>query len=104
MAMNIIELIPYGKRNAISRQELLTECAWHGLTDSDRAMRRLIEDARKDNCILNLQSGRGYFRPTKEDLPELKHYVAQEHKRSMAILHNLKMANKLLEDYEHERV
>lgn len=102
--MTVEQLIPTGSKNAISRSYLLTLCKEHGIADSDRKMRRLISQERANSVIISVQDGSGYFRPTKEDLPELKHYVAQEHKRSMAILHNLKMANKLLEDYEHERV
>lgn len=102
--MNIVDLIPKGKRNAISRDRLLFECKMCGLTKSDRGMRRLIEDARKSTVILNMQTGDGYFRPEKEDLPELRHYIAQEKDRSLSIMHNLKMANALLEDMEVGRV
>lgn len=102
--MNITSLIPMGKRNAIKREELLYRCKMYGLATNDRAMRKLIEDARKESCILNLQNGSGYFRPTKDDLPELRHYIAQEKDRSMAILHNLKMARNVLEDMEVGRI
>lgn len=102
--MKISDLIPMGKRNAIKREELLYRCKMFGLATNDRGMRKLIEDARKENCILNLQNGSGYFRPTKDDLPELRHYIAQEKDRSMAILHNLKMAKNLLEDMEVGRI
>ncbi len=58
--MNILDYIPYGRENAISRVKLrqLT-----GLTDSK--MRELIRQARHDVPIVNLQSGEGYFIPTK---------------------------------------
>ena len=102
--MNITEIIPMGKANAIKREELLYRCKMLGLATNDRGMRKLIEDARKENCILNMQNGAGYFRPTKDDLPELRHYVAQERDRSLTILSNLKMARNLLEDMECNRV
>lgn len=102
--MKISDLIPMGKANAIKREELLYRCKMYGIATNDRAMRKLIEDARKENCILNLQNGSGYFRPTKDDLPELRHYVAQERDRSLTILSNLKMARNLLEDMECNRV
>lgn len=102
--MNITDVIPFGKKNAIKREDLLYRCEMYGLATNDRAMRRLIEDARKESCILNLQNGSGYFRPTKDDLPELRHYIAQEKDRSMAILHNLKMARNVLEDMEVGRI
>lgn len=102
--MNITDVIPFGKKNAIKREELLYRCKMYGLATNDRGMRKLIEDARKESCILNLQNGSGYFRPTKDDLPELRHYIAQEKDRSMAILHNLKMARNVLEDMEVGRI
>lgn len=102
--MKISDLIPMGKANAIKREELLYRCKMYGLATNDRGMRKLIEDARKENCILNVSDGRGYFRPTKDDLPELRHYIAQEKDRSMAILHNLKMARNVLEDMEVGRI
>ena len=57
--MNILDYIPKGRENAISREKLrqLT-----GLTDSK--MRELIRQARHDVPIVNLQSGEGYFIPT----------------------------------------
>ena len=102
--MKISNLIPMGKKNAIKRDELLDRCVLFGLATNDRAMRSLIEDARKEVVILNMQDGRGYFRPTKDDLPELRHYVAQERDRSLTILSNLKMARNMLEDMEVGRL
>ena len=102
--MNIVDLIPYGKENAVNREDLLNRCILHCIAYSDRGMRKQIEDARKNTVILNMQNGAGYFRPTKDDLPELRHYIAQEHDRSMAILHNLKMAKNVLEDMEADRL
>ena len=104
MAKNIIDLIPTGKHRAISRSGLLNMCKVYGIAQSDRKMRRLIEDARKTTVILNIQDGSGYFRPAKDDIADLKHYIAQEHERSISILHNLTMANNLLEDMEVGRV
>lgn len=56
--MNILDYIPVGYENAITRKEL---CNKTGL--SDRKVRQLIEDARKDNVILNLGDSKGYFIP-----------------------------------------
>lgn len=98
--MKIEELIPTGKKNAISRQYLLTLCKEHGIANSDREMRRLIQEERATSMILNMQDGNGYFKPCKDDLAELKHYVSQESKRGISIMKNLKMANNLLADFE----
>lgn len=102
--MNISEIIPIGKENSISRQYLLTLCREYGIAKSDREMRRLIQKERAKSCILNLQDGSGYFRPTKDDLPELRHYVAQEMDRTLTILKNLKMAKNMLADMEVGRI
>jgi len=102
--MKIENLIPKGKNNAISRMELLNRCILHGLATNDRAMRRLIEEARQENVILNLSNGKGYFIPDKDDIAELRHYIAQEKLRSISINRNLKMASNLLADMESGRV
>lgn len=102
--MKIENLIPKGKNNAISRMELLNRCILHGLANNDRSMRRLIEESRKENVILNLSNGKGYFIPDKEDLSDLRHYIAQEKCRSISINRNLKMASNLLADMECGRI
>lgn len=101
--MNISELIPIGSKNSISRSQLLTECKFYGIADTDRKMRRLIEEARRDICVICLSDGNGYFIPDKDDKDKLRHYINQEHGRSISILRNLKMARNLLEDLEKER-
>ena len=102
--MNVVDLIPKGSANAITRERLLDKCIFYGLALNDRQMRKLIEDARAENCILNLSDGRGYFVPDRNDKDKLRHYVNQEHDRSMTILRNLKMANSLLADMESNRI
>ena len=85
--MNIAELIPVGRKYAISRARLrrLT-----GLNDS--AMRGEIAKARRETCILNLQDGNGYFKPdNKEDVAR---YIAQEEHRAKSIFMNLRGAKK----------
>ena len=58
----------------------------------------------KRQTILNMQDGRGYFIPDKSDKDKLRHYINQEHDRSIAILRNLKMAHNMLADMEHGRI
>lgn len=104
----IIDLIPFGKENAISRKRLLQECITKGLvedtiSDPDRKMRQLIEKARRDYVILNCSDGAGYYRPNKEDILELQKYIRQEDNRGKQTFRNLKLAKRLYEDYKHER-
>jgi len=104
MVTNIIDIIPKGSANAISREALLDKCILFGIALNDRAMRKAIEAARKENVVICLSDGRGYFVPDKNDKDKLRHYINQEHDRSIAILRNLKMANNLLEDMEVGRI
>jgi hypothetical protein len=104
MAKNIIDLIPTGHNNAIKRQVLLNICKTEGIAENDREMRRQIEQARTTAVILNLSDGRGYFRPGKNDVDYLKHYVSQEYDRSASIRRNISLARNLLSDMEGGRI
>ena len=79
--MNITDLIPYGKENAVDRFWLMDAT---GLPD--RQVRKLIQSARnRGEIILNDQDGRGYYR--SRDVAELKRqYKANQH-RAMSILY-----------------
>ena len=77
--MDILEFIPVGKRNAVSRRYLkdITHIP-------DRKLRNLIHQARRKIPILNLSDGRGYYIPdmnTEEDRQALVQYVRQEENR-----------------------
>lgn len=56
--MTITDFIPYGRENAISRQALAQLTGM-----DDRQVRRMIEDARCNVVIINLQDGKGYYLP-----------------------------------------
>lgn len=110
-AITIIDLIPVGRDNAISRDYLVTLCVQNGLVDEnkspeskDRAMRRLLERARLDYTILNLSDGEGYYRPSKDDLQDLQKYIRQEESRAKATFRNISNAKALYEDYMHGRI
>ena len=80
--MNIISLIPQGKVNAISRTELryMTKL-------NDRVMRELIEqERRKGAIILNLQDGRGYYRPAPDEMDDVRRQYKQNDRRAKSIL------------------
>lgn len=91
---DILEYIPVGHDKAISRQTL---SRISGI--SDREVRRLIHKARRDNVILNMQDGSGYFRPdmqNPEDVQAVQRYVKQEENRIKSIGWALKPARKAL--------
>ncbi len=107
----IVDYIPIGRDNAISRASLLYCCVRDGLisgelkpTGQDRAMRKLIEKARVDYTILNLSNGKGYYRVSLEDLQDLQRYIKQEEKRAKSTFKNISMAKKLYEDYKAGRI
>ena len=64
--MDIVDYIPFGRENAVTRAQLRIVT---GL--NDRQIREQISQARRDTVILNMQDGKGYFRP----LPEERHIV-----------------------------
>jgi len=98
--MNIIDFIPYGKDNAISRKQL---CAITGLPD--RMMRHEIERARKQYAILNSQDGSGYFLPSSEEKPLVERWIRQERHRSEQIGNSTLGAEKwLVGDSDGKRI
>lgn len=81
--INILEYIPYGEDNAVTRHYLTSVL---GLTD--RNIRQMIEDARKQGAIIiNKQDGRGYY---QSDLThDLLHQYRSSHSRVMGQLQQL---------------
>lgn len=107
--ITIADLIPEGRENAISRALLTEKCVTNGLIDrnvkdKDRAMRNLIEKARIDWTILNRADVGGYYRPTYDDLLDLRRYIRQEENRGKSIFKNLQNAKKLYEDLKAGRL
>lgn len=107
--LTIIDLIPVGKDNAITRESLIRLCVCNHLinqnmSDKDRAMRRLLEKARRDCTILNISDGNGYYRVSKDDLHDLQRYIRQEDSRAKAAFRNHSLARKLYEDYKLDRI
>lgn len=91
--MDILEFIPYGRENAIKRKTLRDLL---GVTD--REMRVMIADARKETPIINLSDGQGYYRPnTRYDLDR---YIMQEKARAEKILKNINVACKAFNEIE----
>lgn len=85
--MNIIDLIPTGRKKAITREALR-----RAYGSSDRDMRYALETARKHNVIVNLSDGKGYFLPDpndKEDVRLTVMYVAQEESRKKSLEQSL---------------
>ena len=86
--MNIIEYIPKGLENAITRKDL---CNITGL--NDRVMRERIEEARRNTIIISNPDGSGYWiypdNPTDEEQAHLCRYVKQQESRAKSIFYAL---------------
>lgn len=92
--LHIEEYIPYGRNNAVKRADLVSM-----IGASDRLVRRMIEDARQSGVvIINMQDGRGYYRPERKE--DLEYYIRQEEGRAKSIHRNLKAAKKALRAIE----
>ena len=107
--ITIIDLIPVGRENAISRNDLTRKCIKYGLikntiSDPDRKMRRLLKIARRDCTILNLSDGVGYYRVTRKDLQYLQRYIRHGDSRAIETFHSISQSKKLYEDYKAERM
>lgn len=90
---NVIEHIPFGHRNAVSRKEL---CRRAGL--SDRALRQHLKaESTAEHPIINMQDGAGYFRPTSEEVSLIRLYRNQEYNRATKILKQVRALDKFYE-------
>ena len=94
--MDLTEIIPVGKKNAISRRNL---CIISGL--SDRAMREQISAARRYIPIINDQTGIGYYIPSEDDLEEAKSYLRQEEVRAKSIFWSIRGLRKWIKEVEN---
>lgn len=91
--MNIIEYIPMGHDNPISRAEL-----YYRTGIDDREIRDAIRAARKAGEII-ISDAAGYFRYKDEsDLPYLRGYYAKERARAFSCLENLMPMKAFLEE------
>jgi len=94
--MNVIDFIPFGKQNAITQNELMMVT---GL--SDRMLREEISRLRRDVPILNMQDGKGYFRPTEDEIEDVKKYISQEERRGKSVFWSLKGAREFIKNEKH---
>lgn len=93
--MNILDCIPVGHKNAIDR-DVLNNLMRMG----DRQVRKLIKeinDSEDDSLlIINLQDGKGYFRPAPDENNLVKIWRAQERARGNGVFGNVNAADRYL--------
>lgn len=93
--MNIIDYIPKGHKNAISRQALSDIT---GL--NDRVIRNMIEEARRETIIISNNDGSGYWlypdNPTMQEKELLERFVKQQESRAKSIFYALRPARLMI--------
>jgi hypothetical protein len=102
----ILDLIPVGNENAISRKKLAGIAEFfllvsHDSKDPDRDTRKLIAKARENNVILTAEDG-GDFIPDKndpKDMQILNRYLKQERRRIHSLFESIKYADKYYTDF-----
>ena len=94
---NIVEYIPAGCENAVSRKTL---CIITGM--SDREVRAMIERARRETIIISNTDGSGYWlypdNPTEHEKEMLQRYVKQQESRAKSIFYALYPARKAIKE------
>ena len=86
---DVTDWVPYGHDNAITLAELVY------LSDmSERTIRDCIAKSR--DLIINLQDGKGYFKPTEEERHLVEEWRAQMRSRIRELSHRDRQANKWL--------
>lgn len=94
-AFKITDYIPQGCANAISRKSL---CKITGL--NDRAVRAMIEEARRETIIISNTDGTGYWvypdNPTEHERELLEKYVRQQESRAKSIFYALYPARQMM--------
>ena len=79
MLLKIIDYIPVGHKNAVTRKQLVILT---GL--SDRKIRNMIqEECNREHPILNMQDGKGYFQPAYDEMHLVRLYRVQENHRTL---------------------
>lgn len=95
--MNIIDYIPKGHKNAISRKNL---CAITKL--NDRVVRKMIEEARRETIIISNNDGSGYWiypeDPTEHEKHLLHLFVKQQESRAKSIFYALYPARQMMKE------
>ena len=92
--MDIVDYIPFGRENAVTRAQLRSRT---GI--DDRTIRDMIADARRDTVILNMQDGKGYFRPLPDERHLVEAYAKQETARLKSIGWSLKATRQMLKNW-----
>lgn len=86
---HILEYIPLGHENAVTYDELSNRT---GMCRRD--IREAISRARRDDVILNMQDGKGFFKPTVDEADLVDRWLFQEESRLKEHAKSLKSARR----------
>lgn len=89
--MSCVEYIPAGHENAVSRQYLRDMTG-----NTDRSNRREIKES--DELVLNLQDGKGYFKPGPDEDRLVRAFIRQEESRIREIRKTVTKAKQYLDE------
>lgn len=96
--VNILDYIPTGRENAISRQDLNNLMARKGYCE--RKVRDMISEINQNDnpneLIINLQDGKGYFRPAANEDGLVRIWLMQNKSRTGNCGKNVDAANRYL--------
>lgn len=92
----LLSLIPHGKDNAISREQLVT------LTNvSDRKVRKIVEELRAEgNIICSSTQTKGYWKPTKRS--EVEEFIIQMNNYGKQCFNAAKSAREYMKNHEDQ--
>lgn len=88
--MSVVNVIPKGRENAISRSELSIMC---GIGDRD--MRREIAQAREQGVMI-VNTGDGYY--VTDDPNDVARQYRADRRRALSTLRRLRAMRKMLQD------
>ena len=90
----LMELVPEGRENAVSRSELRMLA---GI--SDRKCRRFLQEAKEhEELIVNLQDGKGYFRPGTDDIKSIAAQYKLNQSRMISLSKQQKNLRRILKE------
>lgn len=77
--MKIIDYIPVGHKNAVTRKQLVIL----NRTFRPENKKYVQEECNREHPILNMQDGKGYFQPAYDEMHLVRLYRVQENHRTL---------------------
>lgn len=91
----VLNAIPYGKENAVTREKLCKETHM-----DDRKVRDIISELRDFELICSKSGFDGYWRPTNRE--EVKDFLSENTKRIKSLFKMCKLAREYLKNHEDQ--